>query len=72
MARSRFVVWRQMSQVVMLSLSIVASAHAASIVVYNAQHEQVMNMRAKDFEPQTGISVKVRSGEGPALAAQLG
>lgn len=71
MARSRFVVWRQMSQVVMLSLSIVASAHAASIVVYNAQHEQVMNMLAKDFEQQTGISVKVRNGEGPALAAQL-
>jgi iron(III) transport system substrate-binding protein len=60
-----------MSQVVMLSLSIVASAHAASIVVYNAQHEQVMNMLAKDFEQQTGISVKVRNGEGPALAAQL-
>jgi iron(III) transport system substrate-binding protein len=71
MAQSRFRTWRQLSQVMMLSLSIVASAHAASIVVYNAQHEQVMNMLAKDFEQQTGIAVRVRNGEGPALAAQL-
>jgi iron(III) transport system substrate-binding protein len=28
-------------------------------------------MLAKDFEKQSGISVKVRNGEGPALAAQL-
>ncbi|WP_409018250.1 iron ABC transporter substrate-binding protein [Caballeronia sp. LZ035] len=55
----------------MLSLSVAASAHAASIVVYNAQHEQVMNLLAKDFEQQTGIAVRIRNGEGPALAAQL-
>jgi iron(III) transport system substrate-binding protein len=46
-------------------------AHAASITLYSAQHEQVVNMLAKDFENQTGISVKIRTGEGPALAAQL-
>ncbi|CAG9272736.1 Fe(3+)-binding periplasmic protein [Paraburkholderia unamae] len=46
-------------------------AHAASITLYNAQHEQVVNQLAKDFEQQTGIDVKIRSGEGPALAAQL-
>jgi iron(III) transport system substrate-binding protein len=71
MAQSRFGIWRQLPQVVMLTLSIAVSAHAASIVVYNAQHEQVMNMLAKDFEQQTGIGVKIRNGEGPALAAQL-
>jgi iron(III) transport system substrate-binding protein len=47
------------------------AAHAASITLYSAQHEQVVNMLAKDFEQQTGISVKIRTGEGPALAAQL-
>ncbi|WP_395069664.1 iron ABC transporter substrate-binding protein [Paraburkholderia silvatlantica] len=47
------------------------AAHAASITLYNAQHEQVANQLAKDFEQQTGIDVKIRSGEGPALAAQL-
>ncbi len=66
---------RVSAQLVSLSLAIAASAsntaHAASITVYNAQHEQVMNLLAKDFEKQTGIAVKVRNGEGPALAAQI-
>jgi iron(III) transport system substrate-binding protein len=48
-----------------------ATACAASLTLYSAQHEQVVDMLTKDFEKQTGISVKVRNGEGPALAAQL-
>ncbi|WP_206995140.1 iron ABC transporter substrate-binding protein [Trinickia mobilis] len=47
------------------------AAHAASLTLYSAQHEQVVDMLTKDFEKQTGIPVKVRNGEGPALAAQL-
>ncbi|WP_028224012.1 iron ABC transporter substrate-binding protein [Paraburkholderia ferrariae] len=47
------------------------AAHAASITLYNAQHEQVVNQLAKDFQQQTGISVNIRSDEGPALAAQI-
>lgn len=47
------------------------TAHAESITLYSAQHEQVVDMLTKDFTKQTGISVKMRSGEGPALAAQL-
>jgi iron(III) transport system substrate-binding protein len=46
-------------------------SQAASLTLYNAQHEQVVAALAKDFEKQTGISVKVRNGEGPAMAAQL-
>jgi len=46
-------------------------AHAASITLYNAQHEQVVNLLAKDFEKQSGVSVKIRNGEGPAMAAQI-
>ncbi|SIT45283.1 Extracellular solute-binding protein family 1 [Paraburkholderia ribeironis] len=46
-------------------------AHAASITLYNAQHEQVVNLLAKDFEKQSGVAVKIRNGEGPALAAQI-
>ena len=45
--------------------------HAATLTLYNAQHEQVVNQLVKDFETQSGITVKVRSGEGPALAAQI-
>ncbi|TKC92548.1 iron ABC transporter substrate-binding protein [Trinickia terrae] len=47
------------------------AAHAATLTLYSAQHEQVVNMLTKDFEKETGIAVKVRNGEGPALAAQL-
>src|ERR1700679_1194685 len=47
------------------------AAHAESITLYSAQHEQVVNALAKDFQNQSGISVKIRTGEGPALAAQL-
>src|ERR1700743_415103 len=69
-ARLRFV-----SSAVALSLAalttVPSAAHAASITLYNAQHEQVVNLLAKDFEKQSGISVKVRNGEGPALAAQI-
>jgi len=53
------------------SVALPLAAHAASITLYSAQHEQVVNQLAKDFEQQTGIAVNIRSGEGPALAAQL-
>ncbi|MBN3765998.1 iron ABC transporter substrate-binding protein [Burkholderia sp. Ac-20365] len=72
MTRSWFGAMRHAAQITALSLSIAATgAHAASITVYSAQHEQVVNLLAKDFEKQTGIAVKIRNGEGPALAAQL-
>ena len=46
-------------------------ARAESMTLYNAQHEQLAAQLAKDFEKQTGIAVRIRNGEGPALAAQL-
>ncbi|CAM2156062.1 Fe(3+)-binding periplasmic protein [Pararobbsia alpina] len=48
-----------------------AHAGAASLTLYSAQHEQLTELLAKDFEKASGISVRVRDGEGPALAAQL-
>jgi len=44
---------------------------AASLVLYSAQHPQTVKLLAKDFEQTSGISVKVREGEGPELVAQL-
>lgn len=44
---------------------------AASLTLYNAQHEQLVNLLVKDFQAQSGVSVRVRNGEGPELAAQL-
>jgi iron(III) transport system substrate-binding protein len=66
---------RLLGSAVALTLSALAvapsAAHADSITLYNAQHEQVVNLLAKDFEKQSGISVKIRNGEGPAMAAQI-
>jgi iron(III) transport system substrate-binding protein len=46
-------------------------AQAESITLYSAQHEQLVSQLAKDFEKETGIKVRIRNGEGPALAAQI-
>jgi iron(III) transport system substrate-binding protein len=53
------------------SAALPLSSAAATLTLYNAQHEQVVASLAKDFEAQSGVSVKVRNGEGPAMAAQL-
>lgn len=42
-----------------------------SIVVYNAQHEQLLEELAPKFTEETGIEVKLRNGKDLELAAQL-
>jgi iron(III) transport system substrate-binding protein len=46
-------------------------ARAASITLYSGQHEQTVDLLTKAFTKETGIDVKVRSGETPELASQL-
>src|SRR5271156_4576643 len=46
-------------------------ARAASLNLYSAQHEQTVDLLAKAFTKDTGIDVKVHSGEAPELASQL-
>ena len=41
------------------------------VVVYNAQHEQLLEEIAPKFEEKTGIDVELRNGSDPELAAQL-
>ncbi|SAL21199.1 ABC Fe3+ transporter, periplasmic ligand binding protein [Caballeronia sordidicola] len=53
------------------SAALPLSSAAATLTLYNAQHEQVVAALARDFEAQSGVSVKIRNGEGPAMAAQL-
>lgn len=43
----------------------------AALVLYAAQHEQMVDQLAKSFTAQTGIPVKIRTGEAPELAAQI-
>jgi iron(III) transport system substrate-binding protein len=46
-------------------------ALAASLALYSAQHEQTVDLLSKAFTKETGIDVKVHSGEAPELASQL-
>jgi iron(III) transport system substrate-binding protein len=42
-----------------------------SIVVYNAQHEQLLEEIAPEFTEETGIEVELRNGDDAELSAQL-
>ena len=42
-----------------------------SIVVYNAQHEQLLDELAADFTEETGIEVQLRNGKDLEMSAQL-
>ena len=65
--------------VIATSLVLVAALAATScsdddgprVVVYNAQHEQLLEEIAPKFEEKTGIEVELRNGSDPELAAQL-
>lgn len=51
-----------------------ATAHAAgttTLTLYSAQHEQTVDMIVAAFTKQTGIQVRVRSGEAPEIANQI-
>ena len=54
-----------------LSPSTVANAEAATLTLYSAQHEQTVDLLVADFEKETGIQVRVHTGEGPEVANQL-
>jgi iron(III) transport system substrate-binding protein len=62
-----------------LSLALAAAAAGAGcsgndgpkLVVYNAQHEQLLEEIAPRFEEKTGIQVELRNGADSELAAQL-
>jgi iron(III) transport system substrate-binding protein len=48
-----------------------SAAQADTLTLYSAQHEQTVDLLAKDFQSASGITVRTRSGDGPALAAQI-
>jgi iron(III) transport system substrate-binding protein len=47
------------------------AAQAATLILYNAQHEQTVDTLVAGFEKATGIQVKVHSGDGPEVANQI-
>jgi iron(III) transport system substrate-binding protein len=42
-----------------------------TVTLYSAQHPQVVDMLTQAFTKETGIGVRVHSGEGPEIAQQL-
>ncbi len=48
-----------------------SSDDGPKVVVYNAQHEQLLEDIAPAFTEKTGIEVELRNGSDPELAAQL-
>jgi iron(III) transport system substrate-binding protein len=46
-------------------------ASAATLTLYSAQHEQVVDMLTAAFTKDTGIKVIVHEGEGPDIASQI-
>ena len=49
----------------------ITSAGAVTLTLYSAQHEQTVDLLTKAFTKETGIDVKVHSGEAPELASEL-
>ena len=47
------------------------STAAVTLNLYSAQHEQTVDLLTKAFTKETGIDVKVHSGEAPELASEL-
>jgi iron(III) transport system substrate-binding protein len=56
---------------IVIALGVAPGALAASITLYSGQHEQTVDLLTKEFTKETGIDVKVHSGETPELASQL-
>ena len=52
-------------------LSRAADAAPATLTLYSAQHEQTVDLLIEDFRKETGIQVRVHTGEGPEVANQL-
>jgi iron(III) transport system substrate-binding protein len=59
----------------LLPLSLVSACgggnKGAELIVYNAQHEQLISKVAKAFEQKTGIDVRLRNGDDLELANQI-
>ena len=55
-----------------LCLGMVPSgALAESLTLYSAQHQQTVDLLTKAFTEETGIEIKLHSGEGPEVASQI-
>jgi len=52
-------------------LPAIGTARADTLTLYSAQHEQMVDSLVEEFTKQTGIKVRVHSGEAPEIANQI-
>src|ERR1700730_5965076 len=50
---------------------IARAADQPALTLYRAQHEQMVDLLAPGFTKETGIEIRIRSGEPPEIANQL-
>ncbi len=55
----------------LLAMSACTAYAAPTLTLYSAQHEQLVKRLTTDFQKESGAAVRVHSGEGPEIAAQL-
>jgi iron(III) transport system substrate-binding protein len=55
----------------LLSVTICMAADTATLTLYSAQHEQMVDLVTRTFTKETGIQVRVHSGEAPEIANQI-
>jgi iron(III) transport system substrate-binding protein len=63
--------YRGLAWLTLALLALPAAARAETLTLYNAQHEQMVAGITDAFTKQTGITVRVHSGEAPELANQI-
>ncbi len=73
-SRRRFRGYGQFGLAALLGLGLlpaIAAARADTLTLYSAQHEQMVESLVEAFTKQTGIKVRVHSGEAPEIANQI-
>ena len=71
MPRLRFAACLLAASAIGLPAASLSAWAADTLTLYSAQHEQLVDGLAVEFTAQTGIAVKVRSGEAPEIASQI-
>lgn len=63
--------WMLWTGLLASSLARVPARAAETITLYSAQHEQMVDQVTQMFTHETGVTVRVRSGEAPEIANQI-
>jgi iron(III) transport system substrate-binding protein len=69
--RRNWPAWMLWNGLLMWGLACLPARAAEMITLYSAQHEQMIDQMTQMFTRETGITVRVRSGEAPEIANEI-